>query len=161
MVGADYRAAREECRALEPIASELLATGCRAAVDGATGKARRAYADLEAALARRKDAAPEIRLWVLTRLAELAWRLDQPAVGQRHFREALALGVRDDYLLAAYADFLLEQGRPKEVGALLAQWGESDNLLLRLALAAKRLGLTRTQLYLRLQKYGLEKPSDA
>ena len=26
--------------------------------------------------------------------------------------------------------------------------------------AAKRLGLTRTQLYLRLQKYGLEKPSD-
>ena len=27
--------------------------------------------------------------------------------------------------------------------------------------AAKRLGLTRTQLYLRLQKYGLEKPADA
>ena len=27
--------------------------------------------------------------------------------------------------------------------------------------AAKRLGLTRTQLYLRLQKHGLEKPPDA
>ena len=27
--------------------------------------------------------------------------------------------------------------------------------------AAKRLGLTRTQLYLRLQKYGLQKPPDA
>ena len=27
--------------------------------------------------------------------------------------------------------------------------------------AAKRLGLTHTQLYLRLQKYGLEKPADA
>ena len=26
--------------------------------------------------------------------------------------------------------------------------------------AAKRLGLTRTQLYLRLDKYGLEKPAD-
>jgi DNA-binding NtrC family response regulator len=27
--------------------------------------------------------------------------------------------------------------------------------------AARRLGLTRTQLYLRLQKYGIEKPPDA
>jgi Tfp pilus assembly protein PilF len=145
MVGADYRAAREECRALEPIASELLASGCRAAVDGATGRARPAYDDLNAQLERRKDAPPEIRLWVLTRLAELAWRLDQPAVAERHFREALALGARDDFLLAAYADFLLEQGRAKEVGDLLAKWGQSDNTLLRLALAAKRLGLADAQ----------------
>ena len=144
MVGADYRAAREECRALEPIASELLATGCRAAVDGATGKARPAYDDLKAAL-ERQPVAPEIRLWVLTRLAEFAWRLDEPAIAERHFREALALGARDDFLLAAYADFLLEQGRPKEVGDLLAKWGQSDNLLLRLALAAKRLGLADAQ----------------
>lgn len=144
MVGADYRAAREECRALEPIASELLAAGCRAAVDGATGKARPAYDDLKTAL-ERQPVAPEIRLWVLTRLAEFAWRLDELAIAERHFREALALGTRDDFLLAAYADFLLEQGRPKEVGDLLAKWGLSDNLLLRLALAAKRLGLADAQ----------------
>jgi Tfp pilus assembly protein PilF len=137
MVGADYRAAREECRALEPIATELMATGCRAAVDGATGKAQDAYDDL--------TAAPEIRLWVLTRLAELAWRLDQPVAAERHFRQALALGLRDDFLLAAYADFLLEQRRPKEVVELLAQWGQSDNLLLRLALASRRLGLAEAQ----------------
>jgi len=145
MVRADYPAAREECRALEPIASELIATGCRAAVDGTTGKAQAAYQDLTAALQRRADAAPEIRLWVLTRLAELAWRLEQPDPAERHFREALALGLRDDFLLAAYADFLLEQGRPKAVVELLAQWGQSDNLLLRLALAARRLGLAEAQ----------------
>lgn len=145
MVRADYRAARDECRALEPLASELIATGCRAAVDGTTGKAQAAYDDLIAALQRRGDAAPEIRLWVLTRLAELAWRLDQLEAAEGHFRDALSLGLRDDFLLAAYADFLLEQGRPKAVVELLAQWGQSDNLLLRLALAARRLGLAEAQ----------------
>lgn len=145
MVGADYAAAREECRGLEPLASELIATGCRAAVDGATGKARPAYDTLKAALDGRKDAGPESRLWVLTRLAELAERLEQPATAERHFRDALALGVRDDFLLAAYADFLLEQGRPKEIEALVSKWGHSDNLDLRLTLAAKALGRPEAQ----------------
>src|SRR5687767_10506337 len=145
MVGADYAAAREECRGLEPLASELIATGCRAAVDGATGKARPAYDALKAALDGRKDAGPESRLWVLTRLAELAERLEQPVTAERHFRDALALGVRDDFLLAAYADFLLEQGRPKEIEALVSKWGHSDNLDLRLTLAAKSLGLPEAQ----------------
>ena len=149
MVGADYAAAREECRAIEPLASELVATGCRAAVDGATGKARSAYEGLKAALDGRKDAAPESRLWVLTRLAELAERLERPAAAERHFRDALALGVRDDFLLAAYADFLLQQGRPKEIDALVRKWGHSDNLDLRLALAAQALGLPEAQKHAR------------
>jgi Tfp pilus assembly protein PilF len=145
MVRAEYAAAREECRALEPLASDLLATGCRAAVDGATGKARAAYDELKAELEARPDAAPEIRLWVLTRLAEFAGRFGEPVLAERHFREALALGVRDDFLLAAYADFLLEEGRPQEVGALLKKWGQSDNLLLRVALAAKAQNLPEAQ----------------
>jgi len=145
MVRAEYAAAREECRALEPLASDLLATGCRAAVDGATGKARAAYDELKNELEARPDAAPEVRLWALTRLAEFAVRFGEPARAERHFREALALGVRDDFLLAAYADFLLAQGRPQEVGALLKKWGQSDNLLLRVALAAKAQNLPEAQ----------------
>ena len=66
---------------------------------------------------------------------------------ERHFRAALALELRDDYLLAAYADFLLEQGRAAEVGALLKKWGPSDNLLLRRALAAKLQKLPEAQKY--------------
>jgi Tfp pilus assembly protein PilF len=139
MVGAQYAAAREECRLLADIASELLAAGCRAYVDATTGRTRSAYGELSAALAQRPDAPPEIRLWALTRLAEMAWRLDEHALAERHFRDALALGVNDQFLLAAYADFLLERGRPKEVVALLADWSRSDTLLLRLALAYSRL----------------------
>ena len=137
MVSADYRAAREECRALEPLASDLIAIGCHATVDAATGKARTAYDGLKAELEDRPDAAPELRLWVLTRLGEFAARLGDFRAAERHFRDALALGVRDDYLLAAYADLLLEQKRPQDVNTLLRNWGQSDNLLLRVALAAK------------------------
>ena len=37
------------------------------------------------------------------------------AAAERHFRKGLALGVDDNFLLAAYADFLLEHGRAAEV----------------------------------------------
>ena len=47
--------------------------------------------------------------------------------------------MHDQFLLAAYADFLLDRGRPGEVAALLKDWTRSDALLLRLALAEKAL----------------------
>ena len=50
-----------------------------------------------------------------------------------YYREALALGLDDVYLLAAWSDFLLDAGRPDEVTALLARWEGADSLLLRLA----------------------------
>src|SRR3989440_5770893 len=59
---------------------------------------------------------------------------------ERHLKEALALGVSDQFLLAAYADFLLDRGRPQEVVTLLKDWTRSDPLLLLLALAEKVLG---------------------
>lgn len=141
MVQADYAAAARECAVLGELASELISTGCRSYVDATTGKTREAYARLAAALERRRDAAPETRLWTLTRLAEMAWRLGDTALAERHFDEALKLGVTDNFLLAAYADFLLEEGRPKEVVALLQDWVRSDTLLLRLAIAEQRLRL--------------------
>jgi hypothetical protein len=49
----------------------------------------------------------------------------------------------DQFVLAAYADFLLDEKRPAEVIALLKDWSRSDSLLLRLARAESMLG-TRT-----------------
>ena len=141
MVQADYPAAARECAALTEIASELMSAGCLAYIDATTGKTSGAYQRLSAALARRADAPPETRLWTLTRLAEMAWRLGDSAAAQRHFAEALKLGVDDNFLLAAYADFLLEQDRAKEVVALLKDWVRSDTLLLRLAMAEQKLQL--------------------
>lgn len=137
MVRADYAAALRECEALP---EDLYGIGCRAYVDATTGNARAAQERLGAALARHGDEDADTKLWVLTRLAEMAWRLGDAAAAERRFREALALGLEDNFLLAAYADFLLESGRAPEVVALLKERSRSDTLLLRLALAGKTLG---------------------
>jgi len=119
MVRANYSAAAGECAALPGDAGELYRAGCRAYVEAATGNLRLAY----------------------ERLAEMAWRLEDHAAADRLFNQALGLGFDDNFLLAAYADFLLERGRNKEVVGLLKQWTRSDTLLLRLALAERALGM--------------------
>jgi hypothetical protein len=73
------------------------------------------------------------RLWLLTRLGEVSAWLGNNARAERHYRDALALGRDDGYLLAAWADFLLDNKRAAEVVNLLAPWEASDPLLLRLA----------------------------
>ncbi|WP_151445593.1 hypothetical protein [Lacisediminimonas profundi] len=141
IVQASYPLARADCSALRNSSSELIATGCEAMVDGLTGRAQMAYKTLEAALAANGGAAATDRLWVLLRLAEISRRLGQTAVAERHFKQALSLGRDDTFLLAAYADLLLDLQRPREVVALLKDRSSSDGLLLRLVLAERALGL--------------------
>jgi Tfp pilus assembly protein PilF len=145
MVQADYAAAARECTALQGYASDLTTTGCLAYVEATTGKTRAAYDRLSAALKHQPSASAGTRLWTETRLAEMAWRLGDVPRAERHFAAALKLGITDNFLLAAYADFLLEQGRPKDVVALLQDWVRSDTLLLRLAMAEQRLKLPAAQ----------------
>jgi hypothetical protein len=149
MVQADYVAARRECQLLAEHATELHATACIGYIDATTGRARAAYERLAAALARRSDVNPEFHAWIQTRLAEMAWRFGDSAAAERHFRKGLELGIDDNFLLAAYADFLLEQGRAAEVVPLLKKWERSDTLLLRLALAARKLKLAEGEKYAR------------
>ncbi len=138
MVRADYDAARRECAALPP--GELHTVACTAYVDATLGRTGPAYDRLREAYGQDAREDPSVRLWVLTRLAEMAWRLGDAAAAERHFRAALALRIEDNFLLAAYADFLLEQRRPADVVALLRERTRSDTLLLRLAIAHKALG---------------------
>jgi Tfp pilus assembly protein PilF len=141
MVQADYASAERECEALQGNAGELLSSGCSTYVEATTGHTQQAFDELSGALQAHPEASAEARLWVLTRLAEMQWRLGDAGSADRLFRQALALGVDDNFLLAAYADFLLERGRPGEVVEMLKAWRRSDTLLLRLALAEKKLGL--------------------
>lgn len=143
LVQADYTASRADCDGLRPHASALRLAGCIASVDGVSGRAREAYRMLATALAEEKDASPEARLWMHTRLAEFSQRMGERAQAERHFKLALAQGVTDQFLLAAYADFLLDSGRGKEVLVMLKDWVRSDVLLLRLALAAKAAKVAR------------------
>jgi hypothetical protein len=137
MVQARYSEAAAECARLAPLTDRLTATGCSAYVQAATGQLPSAFQSLAAAVKTAPQTAPELLLWQNTRLAEMAWRLQRFDIAEGYFKTAQRLGVTDQFLLGAYADFLLERQRPAEVITLLAEWERSDILLLRLALAGK------------------------
>src|SRR5882724_7913084 len=137
MVQANYEAARKDCLALTNIESDFYAVGCLAYLDGTTGKAAAAYRTLSQALAREAEISPGLKVWALTRLAEMSLRVGNVKQAEEHFRAAYFEPINDQFLLAAFADFLLDQGRPDEVIPLLVDWVRSDILLLRLALAEK------------------------
>ena len=138
-VQGDYPKALGNCLSLRRFAATLVTAICVDGVLGLSGQAAASYDDLRQILAEASiGESGEIRLWALTVLAETANRLGDFAAAERHFKAALALGIRDVYLLGAYADFLLDRNRPQEVRTLLAKEGRIDPLLLRLALAEKR-----------------------
>ena len=149
MVLADYAGARSSCEQLADGVSALVAAACRAQVDAATGNAGPAATALRTALQRdagrggggAADAGE--KLWGLTRLAEIEERRGDAAAAEAAFKQALALGLADVYLMAAHADFLLDRGRAADVLLRLKDGGRADVLLLRLALAAKASGDAR------------------
>lgn len=136
---ADYAGARRDCETMRAREKEVYWASCLAYIDGQTGQAVAAERRLADLLARNADASPAGQLWLLTRLADLATRLGRPADAERHYRRALAFGLDNQYLLANYGDFLIDQGRQAEAVALLRDWTRSDVLLLRLALAEQAL----------------------
>jgi tetratricopeptide (TPR) repeat protein len=146
-VQADYAEARRDCTRLAPFVSDLGSAGCVGFIDGLTGRARQAHDALSAALARAGDVSAEQKLWVLVRLAEMAWSRNDEKLAEAHFRSALALDLADTFLLAAYADFLLDYDRPREVIALLQSWTAADPLLLRLALAEQAVKAKATSVH--------------
>ena len=143
MVQARYPEALAECQRLAPLAQPLLGAGCSTYARAATGQLEPAFQDLARAVKAVPEAAPELLLWLDTRLAEMAWRLQRYDIAEGYFKSAFKRGVTDQFLLAAYADFLLARQRPAEVLKLLDGWERSDILLLRLALAGRASGDAR------------------
>ena len=137
MVQARYKEAAAECVHAAPLAEPLVGAGCSAYVQATSGQLDSAFKSLATAVKAAPQAAPELLLWQNTRLAEMAWRLQQFDVAESYFKAAINQGVTDQFLLGAYADFLIARQRQLEVIKLLADWERSDILLLRLALAGR------------------------
>jgi predicted Zn-dependent protease len=135
------RAALDSCIPLTRLVDRLLAATCMGHALSLQGRAEQAYRLIREGLADAPSAEPGNRLWALTTLAEIALRQGWNDAAERHFQQALALGERDVYLLTIYADFLLDRDQPERVGELLADETRIDALLLRLAMAKRRLGL--------------------
>ena len=136
-VQGNYAAAAAECTALRRLAPELVWAACSYGLASVNGRLRESHDALHALLARQPQVSPEIRAWVLSMLAEMAARAGLDDAAEAHFREALAIDGSDHYLLNAYADWLLDHGRPAQVVKLLTSRQGSDALLLRYTLALK------------------------
>jgi Flp pilus assembly protein TadD len=132
--------AKRSCARLALLAPALVTAACIADVASVSGEAAAAYTLLRSAVEAAPDADAGLREWALSVLAEVAARAGDPVAAERHYRAALALGIKDVYLLGSYADFLLDQERPAEVRDLLAGETRIDPLFLRLALAEAKLG---------------------
>ena len=133
-----YADAERDCRKLARLTAPLVVASCIAGPASLSGEADDAYRTLTQALARPGDP-PGIRAWALTLAAEIAARRGDAGAADLHFREAFALDPRDAYLRAAYADFRLDSGRPRDALPLLRDETRNDSLLLRLAEAEQTL----------------------
>jgi len=122
------------------LAPGIATVTCLSSVASLNGDAEKSYQLLLDTVARNTDAAPAEKIWAMTLLGEIATRLGRIHEAEARFRQALALDPVDPYLLAATADFLLDQNRPDEVISLLRDKTRADALLLRLAVAEKRTG---------------------
>lgn len=137
LVQAETDQAFQECAALRRLDRAALAGACEGlalAYSGRLEAAARVLADAHAA-----SVSTGQRLWLRTRQAEVAAWQGRIAQAEAFYRQALATGIDDVYLRAAWADFLLDTGRPEAVLQALAGQEAADALLLRLAEAATAL----------------------
>lgn len=142
-----YPEALRSCLPLMNMADLLLAMTCMSGSTSLSGQAGKSYDLLLETLQSSQNASLEVQRWALTLLAEIAARRGDLKAAEQHFKAALGLGAQYAYLLAAYADLLLDQARFEEVEGLLKDAIRIDSLLLRLALAERELGLASFPLH--------------
>lgn len=139
-VQARYDEARRACQRLTRLAASHVLLGCLSDIAGVTGQSVKSRELLRQVLSDTTLSGRE-RIWIATILAETAARTGAIREAERYFTEAFNVGLKDQYLLGAYADFLLDQHRYRDVISLLRSETRADGLLLRLALAEQALEL--------------------
>jgi Tfp pilus assembly protein PilF len=147
MVQGDYQTASKDCTQVTNTAGVELGLGCSGNLRSYIGQARQSLAILHQLESTVAAAPATTQAWVQGLLAESAERLGDWPQAESHYRDALKLLPQDNFLLVAYADFLLDRARPREVLPLLAEHAQSDTAFLRIALAEQALQSDQLQRY--------------
>ncbi len=139
----EYENAKINCAHLLVDVNQLASFACLSSVASLNGETDKGYNLLNRIINNSLNANLSIdeKTWALTLLGEIAARKGDNLLAEKHFKEALKQNSQDNYLLTAYSDFLLNIDNPKEVITLLKDKTRIDSLLLRLALAEKKLQL--------------------
>jgi hypothetical protein len=137
LVTGELAASRLSCDQLRNLTAEAIYIGCHAAINTGSGQAKIGYDSLANAL--RAPLPADLRAWLLGIQAEAAERLGRYADADILYKTSLRCNPYDSYTIGAYADYLLDQGRNREVLTLIPESSRADLLQLRRALAAANL----------------------
>lgn len=138
MVTGQIDDAMSDCSALPYSGRGLIRSICLARAAALSGEAGKGKQLLQRALATGQQADPAMQRFALSVLADLEAGLGLGDNAATFYAAATSEASPDVFTLAAYADLLLDTGRPGDVLRLLDGKGEQDALLLRRAIAAKR-----------------------
>jgi tetratricopeptide (TPR) repeat protein len=132
-----YEEALGSCDRLARTADGAITTLCVEGVRGLTGHLQTAY-DRLTALPSQALSGPA-RVWRYSELGEMAERLGRDREAEDWFVEGLKLDGDDLYMRGAFCDLLLRQARDSEALELVRERESLEPLLLRRAIAEKRL----------------------
>jgi tetratricopeptide (TPR) repeat protein len=132
-----YPEASTACEQFSRLVEPRLAALCLESLRGLNGHLESAYASLTQVST--QGWLNSEKSWLYSELGEMAVRLGRDEEAERWFQQDLRLSPTDFYVRAAYADLMLQQDRPGETLALLAGQESLEPLLLRIAIAQKRL----------------------
>jgi tetratricopeptide (TPR) repeat protein len=140
MVQGDEVLANSACVHVANTGGDTMGLVCTASLRSLTGQAKQASALLSIVEDSGPTAPPAIKSWIAGLQADTAARMGEADKAETHYRQALQWAPDDNFLLADYADFLLDQHRPNEVIKLLASQTQSDTSFLRLVIAETAVG---------------------
>ena len=141
LVQGDTDEARRDCAHLLDNSDGLITAGCIGAWSAVTGHAQSTLQVVDALLRQEPNASPALQSWAHGLMADAARNLGQADRADTEFRKALQFAPGDNFLLADYADFLLDHGRAKEALELTRGYEQSDTSFLRKVLAESALKL--------------------
>jgi tetratricopeptide (TPR) repeat protein len=147
MVQGEYESAKDECSKVAVTGGLTIGLVCTGNLRSYLGQAEQSMTLLSQIEATADGQPSTFVSWVQGLLAETSERLGDWNQAEVHYRKALALTPNDNFLLVAYADFLLDRNRPAEVLTLLQHSVQSDTAFLRLALAKAALHSPDLPLY--------------
>ena len=111
MVQGDYQAADRDCARVAKNAGAEIGLACFGSLRSYTGKARQSLSLLQQVESSGRRGSASYRGWIEGLIAESDERLGDWPGAETHYLAALKFQPRDNFLLVAYADFLLDRGR--------------------------------------------------
>jgi predicted Zn-dependent protease len=141
LVQGQLSAARRACAHLLESSDQLVPAACLSSLNAVNGHADNAYQVLSLMWPQARAESEAVQSWLQGILADSAKYLGTPLAADQHFRAALQLSPGDNFLLADYGDFLLDEGRAQQALDLVKDYPQSDTSFLRQVYAEQILGV--------------------